>query len=66
VVGNQLRSYKTIERKPFDIWIWRGVRTKAYSSGCCLGFSLTHVLSEFNVEFLQIFSAIEVLLILEF
>ena len=36
----------------------RGVRTKAYSSGCCLGFSFIHLFAKSCFESLQIISVV--------
>ena len=38
--------------------MWRGVRTKAYSWGCCLGLSLTHLIAKSCFESLQIISVV--------
>jgi hypothetical protein len=59
-----VKKLNSVEREKLLRSEWRGVRTKAYSSGCCLGFSLSLTLEIFY-ESLQFFSIIEIQLKLD-
>jgi hypothetical protein len=61
-----MKKLNSVEREIFLRSEWRGVRTKAYSSGCCLGFSLSlSPTLEIFYESLQFFSIIEIQLKLD-